>query len=132
MKIKAAFIFFALVIGVGGLLAFQQIQTLKEELASAQSTNERQSKSIERLQIYVQKVARYFADEDHQHTDYAEDSHSHLDYSETEHKHKYAEIYHSHGRYANEDDFEMLQNNFRVLESSFNLHRFSDDKHHRH
>lgn len=42
MKIKAAFIFFALVIGVGGLLGFQQIETLKEEIAAAQSTNERQ------------------------------------------------------------------------------------------
>ena len=132
MNIKAAFIFFALVIGVGGLLGFQQIQTLKEELASAQLTNERQSKSVERLQIYVQKLAQYFADKNHQHTDYAEEDHSHYDYSETDHKHKYAEIYHSHGRYADEDDFEMLQINFRALESSFNLHQYSEDKHHRH
>lgn len=132
MNIKAAFIFFAIVIGVGGFLGYKEIESLKEELKSAKSTNHNQSLVIERLQTYVHRLGQYFTDKNHQHSEYADDSHSHYDYSETDHKHKYAEIYHSHGRYADEDDFEMLQIDFRALKSSFDLHQYSDDKHHRH
>jgi hypothetical protein len=132
MNIKAAFIFFAIVIGVGGFLGYKEIESLKEELKSAKSTNHNQKLVMERLQDYVQRLTQYFADKNHEHTNFAEENHSHYDYSETDHKHKYAEIYHSHGRYADEDDFEMLQINFRALESSFDLHQYSEDKHHRH
>ena len=132
MTIKAIFIFLTLVIGLLGFLGFKRIKTLKEELAASQLTNETQSKSIERLQVYVQNLSQYFTNKNHQHTDYAKENHSHFDYSQDGHKHDYADEYHTHGRYADEDDFEMLQNDFRALQSSFNLHRFSDDKHHSH
>ena len=132
MTIKAIFIFLTLVIGLLGFSGFKQIKTLKEELAASQLTNETQSKSIERLQVYVQNLSQYFTNKNHQHTDYAEENHSHYDYSQDGHKHDYADEYHSHSRYADKEEFEMLRNNFRTLESSFNLHQYNTSKHHRH
>ena len=37
--------------------------------------------------------------------------------------------YHSHSRYADKDEFEMLQNKIRTLERFFNSHQYNSNTH---
>jgi FtsZ-binding cell division protein ZapB len=132
MKIKAAFVFFAIASGVISYTGFKEIDSLRSDLEQANSTIDLLSKNIKSLRHFNERFDQYVALKNHSHSDNSTLRHSHFEYASEAHTHNYADDYHTHSNYADKDEFEELKQNFDFLKAEVDMHRFDSRTHHRH
>lgn len=122
MKIKAAFVFIVIVAGIVSFLGFEEIKSLKKEISNAKLSIASQKKTISILNRLVDNLAENYAYKDHVHEGYVGEDHSHLSYASKIHSHNYANPFHGHSGYADEDEFSSLRSKVRFLEDGIDSH----------